>query len=259
MIGLWSLGCRKSEGNCAGLVRSIAFQVCRLPKYFGNLQMMSVGIDGSVCGGDSICPHGREGSINWLQKGVLSLKRPIAFVLFLLAILAISCQGPPVNPTATPSSFESPLALPEKEAESPVPTPSPAALAPAEEFPSPTPEIPTPDPQLATVEGTIEMDGEPTGVFPATLYLGDPTGADPIGSFVSLDAETAPRGYVMADGTFVFPNVPPGTYSIVAWTPGGAYIVPDPSTSGQTWLVEVSGNTSFEAGHIFVPAQSAQQ
>ena len=187
------------------------------------------------------------------------MKRHIALALFLLAVLAIGCQSRIVNPTATPSSLESPLALPEEEPESPLPTPSPAAASLSEEFPTPTPEeIPTQDPQLATVEGTIEMAGEPTGVFPATLYLGDPTGADPIGSFVSLDAENAPRGYVMADGAFVFPNVPPGTYSIVAWTPGGAYIVPDPSMSGQTWLVEISGNTSFEAGHILVPDPSAQ-
>ena len=190
------------------------------------------------------------------------MKRQIDLVFFLLATLMIGCQSPSVNPTVTSISPESPLDLPAEEAESPLPTPSPAEPAASQELPTPTPIpeiIPTPDSELATVLGTIEMVGQATGGFPATLYLGDPTGADPIGAFVSLDVETAPRGYVKPDGTFIFPNVPPGTYSIVAWTPGGAYIVLDPASPGQTRLIEISGNGSFEAGEIFVPTPGTDQ
>jgi hypothetical protein len=106
---------------------------------------------------------------------------------------------------------------------------------------------------MASIEGAITMEGQPAGKLPATLYLGDPTGSNPMGAYVALDIETAIRGYVRSDGTFTFPNVPPGTYSIVVWTPAAAYIVPDPAT-GETWLIEMSADTHFDTGQITVPA-----
>jgi len=106
---------------------------------------------------------------------------------------------------------------------------------------------------MASIEGAITMQDQPVGELPATLYLGDPTGSNPMGAYVALDIETAIRGYVRSDGTFIFPNVPPGTYSIVVWTPAAAHIVPDPAT-GETWLIEISADTRFDTGQIIVPA-----
>lgn len=178
--------------------------------------------------------------------------------LSLLSIVLTNCASPTptvtsATPTVTTESFESPLSTPVVQAESPVATPPPD--------PTPTPpevlQIPTQDLQMASIEGSITMQGHPPGTFPATLYLGDPTGANPMGAYVSLDIETAARGYVKPDGTFIFPNVPPGTYAIVAWTPTGAYITPDPAT-GSTWLIEISGNSHFDAKHILVPAFSVE-
>jgi hypothetical protein len=97
------------------------------------------------------------------------------------------------------------------------------------------------------------MQDHPLGTFPADLYLGDPTGSNPIGAFIALDIQSAPKGYIKADGTFIFPNVPPGTYAILVWTPVGAYTVPDPA-SGSTWLIELKGNAHFDSGQIMVPS-----
>jgi len=97
------------------------------------------------------------------------------------------------------------------------------------------------------------MDGHPAGVLPATLYLGDPTGSSTPGAYIALDIATAIRGYVAADGSFLFPNVPPGTYSIVVWTPVKAYIVPDEAT-GVARLVEVKDNARIDVGPVTVPA-----
>ena len=115
--------------------------------------------------------------------------------------------------------------------------------------------IPVQDPQLAMIEGSISMEGYPTGTLPATLYLGDPSGSNPLGAYVALDIKTAPRGYLQPDGAFVFPNVPARMYSLVLWTPNSAYIVPDPST-GNTWLIEIIDAERLDLGHIQVPALS---
>jgi hypothetical protein len=174
------------------------------------------------------------------------MNRSIRRVLFLLPIVLISCTSGTTTPTAgSPESPLSPLAV---RNESPVTTPSPPTPTPAVELP-----IPTQDPQIASIEGAITMEGQPVGKLPANLYLGDPTGSNPVGAYVALDIETAIRGYVRSDGTFVFPNVPPGTYSIVVWTPAAAYIVPDPAT-GETWLIEIATDTRFDTGQITVPA-----
>jgi hypothetical protein len=135
---------------------------------------------------------------------------------------------------------------------SPLPFGSSPVATPTAQVPERITEIPTSNPNLASIAGSISIQGHPTGTFPADLYLGDPTGSNPIGAFVALDIQSAPRGYVRADGTFIFPNVPPGTYAILVWTPVGAYVVPDPIT-GVSWLIEVKGNAHFDAGQIVVP------
>jgi hypothetical protein len=118
--------------------------------------------------------------------------------------------------------------------------------------------IPTQSPTAAQIEGTISMEGSAPGVFHASLLLGDPTGSSPVGAFVALDVENAPRGYVGPDGTFVFPNVSPGTYVIVAWTPLSAYTVPD-QTSGNPRIIEIKGNEHLNVGHINVPTAQGIQ
>lgn len=174
------------------------------------------------------------------------MKNSILRVLFLLPVVLIGCTSGTSTPTAgSPESPLSPLAVRD---ESPVTTPSPPTPTPAVELP-----IPTQDPQMASIEGAITMQDQPVGKLPATLYLGDPTGSNPMGAYVALDIETAIRGYVRSDGTFIFPNVPPGTYSIVVWTPAAAHIVLDPAT-GETWLIEISADTRFDTGQIIVPA-----
>jgi hypothetical protein len=173
------------------------------------------------------------------------MKNELKFAALVLLFALVSCGD------GSPGSTESPLVV--EQGESPIATPLSATPVPTQDLP-----IPTQDPQAGSIEGSIVMEGHSPGMFPATLYLGDPTGANPIGAYVALDIATAMQGYVKPDGTFVFPNVPPGIYSIIAWTPTAAYIVPNPST-GETWLIEITGNSHFDAGHILVPAVSVQE
>jgi hypothetical protein len=164
-------------------------------------------------------------------------------LVVLIGFLALSgCTTIlPSLPITDPQVHLSPVAL----------GPSPVATPPAP-VPARRNEIPTPNPNLASITGSIAMEGQPQGAFPADLYLGDPTGSNPIGAFIALDTQSAPKGYIRADGTFIFPNVPPGMYVILVWTPVGAYAVPDPTT-GSTWLIEIKGNAHFDSGQIMVP------
>lgn len=179
------------------------------------------------------------------------MKKLILITPFLIAILLAGCAGASVNPLESPVS---PLVVQEKSPIStPLPSPVPSEIPQNEDRP-----IPTQDPQMGSIEGSIVMQGYPPGKLPATLYLGDPTGARPVGAYVALDIKTAVRGYVNPDGTFIFPNVPSGTYSILVWTPAAAYVVPDPET-GSTWLIEISENNLFDAGHIVVPPLDVEE
>jgi hypothetical protein len=169
------------------------------------------------------------------------------FLIALIGLLTLSgCTSIlPSQQITEPQVHLSPLAL----------GPSPVAT-PSAQVPERRNEIPTPNPSLASIAGSIVMQGHPPGTFPADLYLGDPTGSNPIGAYIALDTQSAPKGYVKADGTFVFPNVPSGTYAILVWTPVGAYAVPDPAT-GTVWLIEIKGDAHIDAGQIVVPPVDA--
>jgi hypothetical protein len=178
------------------------------------------------------------------------MKRSLVAVVLvtLVGILGVAgCSGATAVPPSRPSSDDlSPLAVDD----SPLPTPTDATSASV----SATAEVmPTVDATLGSIVGTISMDDRPVGILPATLYLGDPTGSNPIGAYVSLDITTAIQGYHSSDGSFIFPNVPPGTYSIVVWTPLKAHIVPDEET-GVARLIEIKDNARTDVGHIAVPA-----
>jgi hypothetical protein len=169
--------------------------------------------------------------------------KKILWAALSIMLLVASCKSTDntniKSPLATPIQLFSVL-------QSPVATSVPLATAVS---------IPTQDSRLATIEGTIAMEGYPVGMLPATLFLGDPTGSNPVGAYIALDINTAPRGYVKPDGNFVFPNVPKGTFCILVWTAVGSYIVPNPAT-GHTWLIEIKGNERFNTGHISVsPSQ----
>lgn len=176
--------------------------------------------------------------------------RPVFAPLLILLVVLGACS--PLSPLGDVEQHRGEISPLQPEI-SPIPTPtvsSVAAPAVEEEI------IPTRDPSKGVIEGSIAMDGQPVGVLPATLFLGDPTGSEPLGAYVALDTQTAPRGYLRPDGTFVFPNVLPGLYTIVVWTPNGSYLVPDPST-GHTWLIEIKPGADFRTGHIRIPAQGA--
>jgi hypothetical protein len=146
-----------------------------------------------------------------------------------------------VNPTRIPTLAQG---------ESPLATPN-VFVSPLED---PQVPFPTQSPSMASIEGKIVMEGHAAGLFPASLYLGDPTGSQPPGAYIALNTDSAPEGYIKPDGSFVFPNVPTGIYAIVVWTPSSAYIVPHPLT-GQTWLIQIEGAERFDAGTIQVPKQ----
>ena len=182
------------------------------------------------------------------------MKNLILIALFLLSIVLTGCGSATTTPTQPFESPVSPLVVQqESPVATPVPDPGPSEMPQGEDIP-----IPSQDPQMGSIEGSIVMQGYPPGTFPATLYLGDPTGSRPAGAYIALDIKTAMKGHVKSDGTFVFPNVPPGTYSLLAWTPAAAYIVSDPK-DGNTWLIEISENSSFDTGQIVIPPLNVEE
>jgi hypothetical protein len=190
----------------------------------------------------------------FLYWRVPHMKNLILLTSFLLSVVLAGCASATTTPTQHLESPVSPLVVQqESPVATPLPGPVPSEMPQTEDLP-----IPTQDPQMGSIEGSIIMQGYPPGTFPATLYLGDPTGSRPAGAYVALDVKTAIRGHVKSDGTFVFPNVPPGTYSLLAWTPAAAYVVSNPE-DGNTWLIEISGNSPFDTGQIVIPPLNVEE
>jgi len=59
--------------------------------------------------------------------------------------------------------------------------------------------------------------------------------------------------HTMADesGRFAFPDLEPGTYALILWTPARSFVINDPET-GQGLLVTVEAGVIIELGKIAV-------
>lgn len=166
----------------------------------------------------------------------LARSAAITVTIILCAIISISCQ----RTSESPNQLTSPLA---SIATSP--------LFPQENAPTVKTPIPTSQPGLGTVIGrALHLTGQPyqgTELFLATV-LPSENESDTV--LYGLDVNSAPKAYRQASGEFVFINVPPGTYVLVAWSPVASFVIT--LKTGEVVEVTVEANEIHNLGELFI-------
>jgi len=145
--------------------------------------------------------------------------------------------------------------------EAPMPTASvlPTVVSPVGEpvdppAPGPSEELfyvlPTPSTEAGVVWGSI-VDQQ-TGEAPAegAVYLGVLKEMDSGLPIVSLHRDTAPSAVPGTDGQFVLPEVAPGSYGVVLFTPDISFLIDD--GDGGSLLVDVVAGETVGLGEIVV-------
>jgi hypothetical protein len=170
-------------------------------------------------------------------------------LLLLISILIAGCgaedQATP-TPAATvvpPSSTEAPApttdgGLTESPLDSPLPTPSKAI--PWDEEPAAG---------KANLRGRIVIS-DPT-ILVGELFLAEAVPTDMSdGELLELDTEVAPRAQMdRGTGRFVFVDVEPGRYGLIAWEPMNSAPVNDQET-GETLFIELTAGEVKDVGAL---------
>jgi len=140
--------------------------------------------------------------------------------------------------------------------ESPLPTPGEAANA-SSPIQTPSPGLPDwnaePAPGKAILRGRIEVT-QPTTVLLGELFLARavPT-SDPNIDLLELDEKTAPNASInRGTGEFIFINVEPGKYGVIAWEPMSSFPLDNPDT-GETLFIELSAGQAIDIGTLYFP------
>lgn len=109
----------------------------------------------------------------------------------------------------------------------------------------------TPVPGKAILRGRVIVQ---SNFLLGELYLGKavPT-SDPNVDLIELDEKTSPRAVLnRTTGEFIFMNVEPGKYGLIAWEPMSSILINDPQT-GHTLFITLLPNQVVDAGTIFIP------
>jgi len=109
----------------------------------------------------------------------------------------------------------------------------------------------TPVPGKAILRGRVIVQPD---FLLGELYLGKavPT-SNPNVDLVELDEKTAPRAIInRATGEFIFLDVEPGKYGLIAWEPMNSLLVKDPQT-GYTLFVTLLADQVIDVGTLLIP------
>jgi len=123
--------------------------------------------------------------------------------------------------------------------------------------PKPTRFVPTPIPMPSAGKGAIigrfidfETGEPPRTVMP--VFLGDLSPLSPGDSFViTMLPTTSPHTEVDTQGYFAFPDVEPGTYAMIIWTPMNTWVISDPETE-EVILVTVKADEITDLGEVAI-------
>lgn len=167
--------------------------------------------------------------------------RPYVIVISILLILTVlsNCTKD-ATPTSTTSPLVSPLTM-----DSPIAVPQSVNLPPEWNM--------TPESGKAMVRGLINMPDPPTALL-GELFLAKtmPTNNPEI-ELLELDQDAAPRAIIARDSmAFVFVNVEPGRYGLIAWEPMNSMVLNDPKT-GQTLYIDISAGQIVDLGALNFP------
>ncbi len=109
----------------------------------------------------------------------------------------------------------------------------------------------TPVPGKAILRGRVIAQ---SNFLLGELYLGKavPT-SDPNVDLVELDEKTSPKAVLnRTTGEFIFLNVEPGKYGLIAWEPMSSILINDPQTR-HTLFITLSADQVVDVGTILIP------
>lgn len=113
--------------------------------------------------------------------------------------------------------------------------------------------LPTQDASLGSIKGSLFASAPEAGKKPTdgvVLYLGSILrNADGREELVSLDRIAAPRADVISDGSFVFVNVPPGRYGLIADIDIQLILLNKPG-DGSEFIIEVEAGKQTDVGEL---------
>lgn len=177
-----------------------------------------------------------------MKKSETKARLPITSVILLCLVVLSNC-APDAAVTTTTSPLTSPIY------ESPISTPSGteiyADIRPAE-------WDATPEPGMAVVKGQIQLS-LPSALLGELFLAKAMATSNPEIELLELDQENAPMAVIARESmAFVFLNIEPGRYGIIAWEPMNAMVLNDPAT-GQTLYIDVKADDVIDVGVLSFP------
>jgi hypothetical protein len=179
-----------------------------------------------------------------------AVQHTVVVVALLISVLIVGCGADdPVTPSPTatsvpPRNTETPTTsggVTESPLESPLPTPSEAI-----------PWDQEPAAGKANLRGRIVVSDPTVLVGELFLAVAVPTDMSDI-ELLELDTEVAPQAYIdRATGQFLFVDVEPGRYGLIAWEPMNSGAVTDPET-GETLFLELSAGEVKDLDTLEIP------
>lgn len=165
------------------------------------------------------------------------MKNVLSVALLALLLVALSCvdgcskEQPSASIFSSPTTWESPLPAP--------PIESPLAL------PSPTSGV--------SVIGGVVVDVQTQRApLEGIVYLAKVVSLDTGQPVVRLDRHGAPSAVPTEKGEFIFPEVEPGDYGVVLWTPDVSFLLENPR-DGKSLILTVGPDEILDLGRIEVP------
>jgi hypothetical protein len=160
--------------------------------------------------------------------------------IFVLALVLAVVLLPGCGPEQQPTPF---LSL--------VPQPAPFDSVLSDATPMPHATLPVPVPGQAAVEGQIRDSRTQQAPLEGVVYLGQVLSLDNGKPVVRLDREVDPFAVPDSSGRFVFPEVEPGEYGLILYTPEATFLVD--REDGSSMLFVVEPGKVLDIGIIEVP------
>lgn len=154
------------------------------------------------------------------------------FLIWLSALLFVSCKDNQTNPNNNTSTDEYPIAYPVSNTNSGYPVP--------ESLPAPSTDIVVeviqPQPERTTITGVVLSERTDLPIMNVPVSLAEVFREGESAAYV-LDGAQSPLAYTDKTGVFAFNNIPPGEYVVVIGNVeiNDYIILTEPSGQAKVW------------------------
>jgi hypothetical protein len=172
----------------------------------------------------------------------LSMKTLSLIVILLLALVCVGCGQDEEQAAPTDVASGESAAPTETVLESPIPTPAISA----QDWEA------TPEAGKATLKGRIVITDQMYLLGELYLAAAVPT-SNPEIYLLELDEQNSPRALLdRTTWNFLFQNVEPGKYGLIAWEPMQSAPLSD-SETGETLYIDLAADQVLDIGTLFLP------